>query len=74
MKSSTTIDCRCKSCGALLARRDADGLSVRRGEFQLAITGEFTATVSCYRCKTLTIVSSRPPSPPSAPAARRPAA
>lgn len=31
MRSTSTADCRCKVCGALLAKLDCDGLTIRRG-------------------------------------------
>ena len=33
-QSTTATDCRCKACGALLAKRDRDGLTIRRGDMQ----------------------------------------
>jgi phage FluMu protein Com len=58
--ATSTIDYRCKKCGALLAKRDDNGLSIRRGDMQTIITGtDFTVAVTCYRCKTLNVVTSR---------------
>jgi len=54
---TTSTECRCKSCGALLAKRDRDGVSIRRGELQATITGDFTVSVTCYRCRTLNVVT-----------------
>jgi len=64
-----TTDCRCKHCQALLARRELDGLTVRRGDMQTTVTGtEFTVSVTCYRCKTLNVLTSvRKPTPAVAP-------
>ena len=66
---TTSTECRCKSCGALLAKRDHDGVSIRRGELQTTITGDFTVSVTCYRCRTLNVVTWRPSTPPPAAAA-----
>ena len=66
MKTSTlSTDCRCKACGALLAKRDRDGLTIRRGDMQVVITGDSTVAVTCYRdrCRTLNVLSSRTPTP-----------
>lgn len=52
----TPSDIRCKHCRTLLARRESDGLTIRRGDLQAVIAGSFTAAVSCYRCKTLNMV------------------
>jgi len=71
---STPTKCRCKSCGALLAKRDDDGVSIRRGDMQATITGDFTAAVTCYRCRTLNVLASRPSTPPPAAAAAHPSA
>ena len=73
MRISTPNECRCKSCGALLAKRDPDGISIRRGDLHATIVGDFTASVSCYRCRTLNVVISRS-TPPTAPAAAHPTA
>lgn len=43
---------RCTHCGALLAKRDAAGLCVRRGPLHAIVKGEFTLTLACYRCGT----------------------
>ncbi len=44
---TTSTECRCKNCSALLAKRDHDGVSIRRGELQATITGDFTMSVTC---------------------------
>jgi len=51
---------RCKSCGALLAKLEDAGLTIRRGDLQVTVDGTFRATLVCYRphCKTLNILSS----------------
>lgn len=62
--TSTNTDCRCKQCQALLAKHDRDGLSIRRGDMQTTVTGsDFTVAVTCYRCKTLNVVT--PPRKPT---------
>ena len=60
-----TTDCRCKACGALLAKRDRDGLTIRRGDMQVVVSGDSTVAVTCYRdrCRTLNVLSSRNPTP-----------
>lgn len=62
-----TTDCRCKACGALLAKLDRDGLTIRRGDMQVVVTGESTVAVTCYRdrCRTLNVLSSRKPTTPT---------
>ena len=45
---STTSDCRCKACGALLAKLDRDGLTIRRGDMQVVVSGDSTVAVTCY--------------------------
>lgn len=54
---------RCKSCGTLLAKTEAAGLTIRRGDLQATIDGAFRATLVCYRprCRTLNIVEHAPP-------------
>jgi len=46
---------RCKSCGALLAKLDETGLSIKRGDLQATLDGAFRATLVCYapRCRSL---------------------
>ena len=41
-QSTTATDCRCKACGALLAKRDRDGLTIRRGDMQVVVSGDST--------------------------------
>jgi phage FluMu protein Com len=64
----STTDFRCKQCQALLAKHDSDGFCIRRGDLQATVTGQFTVSVSCYRCKTLSVVTSasRAPAPKTA--------
>jgi phage FluMu protein Com len=67
--TSTTADCRCSTCGALLAKRDHQALSIRRGSFQTTVTGtDFTVAMSCYRCSALNVLASRAKPPTSTPA------
>ncbi|MBK6690564.1 MAG: hypothetical protein IPG45_39225 [Deltaproteobacteria bacterium] len=62
-----TTDCRCKACGALLAKLDRDGLTIRRGDMQVVVSGDSTVAVTCYRdrCRTLNVLPSRKPTPPA---------
>ena len=62
-----TNDCRCKACGALLAKLDRDGLTIRRGDMQVVVSGDSTVAVTCYRdrCRALNVLSSRKPTPPT---------
>ena len=50
-----SADVRCEACGALLARIDASGLCIRRGDLEACIDGRFRARLTCYRprCKRL---------------------
>lgn len=50
---------RCKGCGILLAKIDKSGLTIRRGELQATINGDFLASIVCYRprCRTLNVLS-----------------
>ena len=69
MKTHTlATDCRCKACGALLAKLDRDGLTIRRGDMQVVVSGDGTVAVTCYRdrCRTLNVLSSRRPMTPPA--------
>ncbi len=66
MRTTSTTDCRCKNCQALLAKRDLDGLTIRRGDMQTTVTGgDFTVSVTCYRCKALNVITSRTPTAPT---------
>lgn len=67
MRTHAQAEVRCKLCNALLAKYDRDGLSIRRGEMQATITGsDFTLSATCYRCKTLNVVTSSKVTPPTA--------
>ena len=75
MRTTSTTDIRCKQCSALLAKRDRDGLSIRRGDMQTTVTGgDFTVSVTCYRCRALNVLTSRREPPPTATPAPAPAA
>ena len=59
--NATPTDIRCKRCGTLLARKEADGLSIRRGEMKATVAGtDFTVSVTCYRCSTPNIATAAP--------------
>ena len=64
------------NCQALLAKQDRDGLSIRRGDMQTTVTGtDFTVAVTCYRCKTLNVVTPpRKPTPTPTPTSALPRA
>lgn len=51
----------------LLAKRDRDGLTIRRGDMQVVVSGDSTVAVTCYRdrCRTLNVLASRTPMPPT---------
>ena len=51
-------DWRCSSCGVLLAKIADNGLTIRRGELQATMSGEFHASLVCYRprCRTLNVL------------------
>lgn len=57
-------DVRCTACGALLAKQEPTGLSIRRGDLQATIDGAYRVTLVCYRprCRTLNIVEHAAPS------------
>lgn len=55
MKTLCT-ELRCKHCQALLAKREHDGLTIRRGGLQATITGVALAiALTCYRCDALNV-------------------
>ena len=49
---------RCKRCGALLAKREGTGLTIRRSGLQATVEGQFRVSLVCYipRCRTLNIL------------------
>ena len=57
--SVQTTDIRCKKCGALLAKLDETGLTIKRGDLQATVDGAFRATLVCYapRCRSLNILN-----------------
>jgi len=54
----TPRDIRCKSCNILLGRVDDSGLTIRRGDLQATMSGEFHASMVCYRsrCRQLNVL------------------
>jgi phage FluMu protein Com len=71
---STSTELRCKHCDALLAKQDRDGLALRRGDFQIAVTGtDFTASITCYRCRTLNVAAGPGKRASAAPSSKPPA-
>jgi len=52
-------DIRCKACNILLAKIDDDGLTIRRGDLQATIDGQFHASLVCYRrsCQVLNVLA-----------------
>jgi phage FluMu protein Com len=54
-------DWRCSECDILLARIGDHELTIRRNELQATMTGEFHASVVCYRprCRTLNVLRIR---------------
>jgi phage FluMu protein Com len=66
----STKDFRCKQCQALLAKHDSDGLSIRRGDLQATVSGNgFTVSFTCYRCQSLSVVTTASRAPASKTAA-----
>ncbi len=55
---SGPCEIRCPACGALLGVRDDAGLSMMRGDAQATITGDFQASLVCWRrgCRRLTVL------------------
>lgn len=51
-------DVRCVSCSALLGKLEGGALSIRRGDLQATIDGNFHASVVCYRptCRKLNVL------------------
>ena len=49
---------RCKQCGILLGKIDQSGLTIRRGQLEMTIDGDFHASFVCYRegCKKLNVI------------------
>jgi hypothetical protein len=40
---------RCSACGALLGIREAGGLSIKRGDLQAVVSGDFQVALLCWR-------------------------
>lgn len=61
IKTSDARDLRCKGCRILLGKVDESGLTIVRGELQITVTGEFHASIVCYRprCRTLNVLHMR---------------
>lgn len=61
--STNENEVRCQHCGALLAKVGDAGLTIRRGDLQASINGDFRAALVCYRpgCRRLNVV--RVPAP-----------
>lgn len=57
-QSTTATDCRCKACGALLAKRDRDGLTIRRGDMQGAVVSVLTDERVEWSFQSVTLASS----------------
>jgi len=54
---STTTPVRCSFCNALLATCEPEGLRIARGQLEAVIDGTFRATVVCYRCRRMNVVT-----------------
>lgn len=51
------VDVRCERCGALMAKVDETGLTVRRNDLQILVGGAFHMALVCYRpcCRCLNV-------------------
>lgn len=58
-------DIRCKGCNILLGKLDESGLTIRRGDLQATIAGDFHASLVCYRprCRQLNVLTLSTSSP-----------
>lgn len=66
MRTPSTHECRCARCDALLAKREPSGLVLRRGDLQATVTGgDFSVSVSCYRCRLPNLVTALRTAPPA---------
>lgn len=66
MRTPSTHECRCARCDALLAKREPSGLVLRRGDLQATVTGgDFSVSVSCYRCRLPNLVTALRAAPPA---------
>lgn len=65
LRANKDKELRCAACGVLLAKEEAGALSIRRGDLQATIDGEFRASLVCYRprCRKLNVfrLSAAPP-------------
>ena len=61
-RQGVSRDIRCAGCGALLARVEGSGISIRRGGLQATFTGDVHAALVCYQpgCRRLTMVETTP--------------
>lgn len=56
--TTKTTEVRCIGCKALLAKADDTGLIIKRGALEVAISGDFHASLVCDRphCRRLNVV------------------
>lgn len=49
---------RCRHCGTLLGKLDPAGLTIRRGDLQVTLDGDFRAAFVCHRpsCRSLNVL------------------
>ena len=71
IKKRSASELRCPSCGALLGIRDAAGFSIKRGDTQATVSGDFQVSLICWRrgCRKLAVLqidTRRAPRPPAA--------
>ncbi len=59
---------RCPECGALLGTRNTAAFSIKRGDTQAAISGDFQVSIVCWRsrCRKLTVLRFSAPEMPAA--------
>jgi phage FluMu protein Com len=57
--NAVTHEVRCKGCSSLLGKVDESGLTIRRGELQATMVGDFHASLVCYRprCRALNVLT-----------------
>ncbi len=56
-RNTSNDELRCSACGVLLGKLEGGALSIRRGDLQATIDGEFHASLVCYRprCRKLNV-------------------